>query len=120
MVEERAMEPPCEKPSINVCATIKCPFFELKLNSGKCPRYSQASQCHLRTVADVESNGFWLVAAEDSDVKSLKKVNDRFLAKDKASQKQIKLLSLKASQAKEDSPEVQASSTLEAKMPTGG
>lgn len=114
------MEPPAEKPCINVCATIKCPFFELKLNSAKCPRYSQASQCHLRTVADVQSNGFWLIAAEDSDLKSIKKVNDRFLAKDKASQKQIKQLSLKASQPHEGSSDVQASSTMEAKMPTGG
>lgn len=114
------MQPPCEKPSINVCATIKCPFFELKPNSGKCPRYSQASQCHLRTVAEVQSDGFWLFAGDDSDLKRLKKVNDRFLAKDKASQKQLKLLTLKASQANEGIIETQPSSTLEVRMPTGG
>lgn len=106
------MELPSEKSSLNVCASIKCAFFELKPNGGRCPRYSQACQCHLSTVADVQSDGYWLFTANESDLQKLKKVNDRFLAKDKASQKQFKLLTASASQAKGDNHENRVSSTL--------
>lgn len=117
LVDERAMQPPGEKSSLNVCATIKCPFFELKSNSDKCLRYSQACQCHLSTVADVQSDGYWLFTANESELQQLKKVNDRFLAKDKATQKQLKLLTARASQTKGGNLENRVSSTLEIEIP---
>ncbi len=115
------MHPPVSKPSVNVCATIKCSFFELRADKGECPRYSKACQCHLSTVADVQSDGNWLFTVNESELQQLKKVNDRFLAKDKASQRQLKqLTTMRVSQTQGNGSENRVSSTMKVGMPTGG
>lgn len=117
------MQPPCSQPSVNVCARIKCPFFEVKPNSGGCPRYSKACQCHLNTVAELQFDDSWLFTTNESQLQQLKKVNDRFLAKDKASHRQLKQLAERASQPQQ--PQVsglenKVASTLEVGVQTGG
>jgi hypothetical protein len=69
-------------------------------------------------VADVQSDGYWLFAANESELQKLKKVNDRFLAKDKATQKQLKLLTARVSRTKGGNLENRVSSTLEVEIPT--
>lgn len=115
------MQPPDLQHKINVCATIKCSFFDLKSNSERCPRYGNACQCHLNTVGEVLSDGSWLFTDDESKGKQLKKVNDRFLSKDKASQQLLKqLTNIKASQTQGNDTKKQVSSTLSVEMPTGG
>lgn len=114
------MQPPVSQPTINVCSKIKCPFFEIKPNSGRCSRYSNTCQCHLSTVASVKSDGYWLLASNENDFEQLKKANDRFLAKDKASQKQLKQLTMQISQSKLDKLDRKVSSIKEVELPTGG
>ncbi|MBE9129777.1 MULTISPECIES: hypothetical protein [unclassified Coleofasciculus] len=83
------------QPTINACSQINCPFFENKPSSGGCPRYSAPGQCHLTTLFEFETDGNWLFLVEESELNSIKKVNDRFLNKDKASRKQLQQLRTK-------------------------
>jgi hypothetical protein len=120
IAEKQAMQPP-NSPKMNVCATIKCPFFEIKPNSGQCTRYSSAEQCHLNTlnVEEFQSDGCWLFTSHESELKQVKRANNQFLAKDKASQKQLKQLRMKASETKRDAIENKASSALPMGLSTG-
>ncbi len=114
------MQPPESQQTVNVCSKIKCPFFEAKPNSGRCSRYSNTCQCHLSTVASFKCDGYWLFASNENDFEQLKKANDRFLAKDKASQRQLKHLTMKISQTKWDGIDNKVSAIKEIGIPTGG
>ncbi|MCP2729013.1 hypothetical protein [Limnofasciculus baicalensis] len=80
------------QPTINACSQIKCPFFEVQPSVGRCTRYSKPSQCHLSTMFEFESDGYWLFVMNQSVLPQMQKVNDRFLSKDKESRKQLEQL----------------------------
>ncbi|HEY9631927.1 MAG TPA: hypothetical protein V6D14_00885 [Coleofasciculaceae cyanobacterium] len=109
-----------EKLPLNLCATIKCLFFEFKPNSGRCTRYRNACECHLNTVASFQSDGYWLFTSNESELQPIKKANDHFLAKDKASQRLLKDLSTKTSQSQRGNMENKVSSMKQVGIPTGG
>lgn len=46
---------------------------------------------------EVESDGYWLFTAHENELPQLKKANDRFLSRDKASRKQLEQLRIKGS-----------------------
>lgn len=85
------------QPTVNACSHIKCPFFEIKPALGRCSRYSHPDQCHLNTMFEVESDGYWLFTTHENELPQLKKANDRFLSRDKASRKQLEQLRAKGS-----------------------
>ena len=76
------------QPSINVCANIKCPFFNEKSSSSQgCARYSKSGQCHLTSVFAFKSEGDGLFTANKSTLPSIKRANDGWISQDKISQR---------------------------------
>lgn len=75
------------QPTINVCAKIKCPFFDKKSSSSHCcTRYLNSTQCHLRSVFAFKSARQGLFTANESELVSVKMANDGWIAKDNTSQ----------------------------------
>jgi hypothetical protein len=78
-------------PTINVCARIKCPYFQHDCASSQgCARYCNPGHCHLTSVFAFASDPHGLFAADESALHSVKRANDGWIAKDKASQRSIR------------------------------
>jgi hypothetical protein len=79
------------RPTINVCARIKCPYFQNDCASSQgCARYCNPGHCHLTSVFAFASDCHGLLAADESALYSVKRANDGWIAKDKASQCSIR------------------------------
>ena len=79
------------RPTINVCAKIQCPYFQQDCASSQgCARYCNPGHCHLTSVFAFASEPHGLLAANESDLHSVKRANDGWIAKDKASQRSIR------------------------------
>lgn len=77
--------------TINVCARIKCPYFQNDCASSQsCARYCNPSHCHLTSVFAFTSDPQGLLSANESGLHSVKRANDGWVAKDKASQPSIR------------------------------
>lgn len=83
-----SLTPP--QPTINVCAKIKCPFFNSR-DSGKrgCRKYSNSEYCHLTSVFAFKSDGKWLFTADEIELRHLKNVNDRWIAENDTNFKEL-------------------------------
>src|SRR5690242_7597010 len=54
------------QPTINVCAQIKCPFFNNQSPSPQgCARYSNSDHCHLTSVFAFTSDQHWLFTTNE-------------------------------------------------------
>nr|AIA17141.1 Unknown Function [uncultured bacterium] len=79
------------RSTINVCARIQCPYFQQDFASFQgCARYCNPGHCHLTSVFAFVSEPHGLFAANESDLHSVKRANDGWIAKDKASQRSIR------------------------------
>lgn len=79
------------RSTINVCATIQCPYFQNDCASSQgCARYCNPGHCHLTSVFAFASEPHGLFAANESALHSVKRANDGWIAKDKASQLSIR------------------------------
>lgn len=77
--------------TINVCARIQCPYFQNDCASSQgCAKYGNPSHCHLTSVFAFASDPYGLFAANESALHSVKRANDGWIAKDKASQLSIR------------------------------
>lgn len=77
------------RPTVNVCATIKCPYFHKDSSSNGCARYATSGHCHLTSVFAFESDRHCLLTANESELPPVKRANDGWIARDKASQKKL-------------------------------
>jgi hypothetical protein len=76
------------QPTINVCAKIKCPFWDKNSSSFPCcTRYPDSHKCHLRSVFAFKSVKQGLFTANESELASVKMANDGWIAKDNTSQR---------------------------------
>lgn len=64
-------------------------------------RYNHATQCHLTSMFDFDSDGQWLFTSVESELQDIQTLNNRFIKKDKASQKQLHQLRKKPSKSME-------------------
>lgn len=79
------------RSTINVCARIQCPYFQNDCASSQgCARYCNPDHCHLTSVFAFASEPHGLFAANESALHSVKRANDGWIAKDKASQRSIR------------------------------
>jgi hypothetical protein len=78
-----------EERMINLCNSIKCPFFNPKMNSFGCQKYTVAVRCHLlrsedgseRTELERSSNQYYLSSYPDNvNLAELAEQNAKFLA----------------------------------------
>ena len=77
------------QPRINVCAQIKCPFFNNQSASPQsCARYSNSDHCHLTSVFAFTSDQHWLFTTNESALSPVKLANDGWIAKDTLNQRQ--------------------------------
>ncbi|GEM_PF-2623416 len=66
--------------TINVCSTIHCPFFDSQCSaSGSCPKYYESYHCHLASVFAFHSDGHWLFAANEHELRHIQQVNDSWI-----------------------------------------
>jgi hypothetical protein len=79
------------RPTINVCARIKCPYFQNDCASSQgCARYCNPGHCHLTSVFAFTSDQHGLFAANESALHLVKMANDGWIGKDQASQRSIR------------------------------
>lgn len=78
-------------PTINVCSRIQCPYFQNDCASSQgCARYGNPSHCHLTSVFAFASDPHGLFVGNESALHSVKRANDGWIAKDKASQQSLR------------------------------
>ncbi len=78
------------QPTINVCAKIKCPFFNEKSSSSQgCTQYPNSGHCHLTSVFAFTCEQQGLFTASDSALSSVKLANDGWIARN-TNQRQLR------------------------------
>lgn len=76
---------------VNVCASIKCPYFQKDCSASKgCARYSNSGDCHLTSVFAFQSDRHCLLTANESELPPVKRANDGWIAQDQSCQGQVR------------------------------
>ncbi len=76
---------------VNVCASIKCPYFENRCSASKgCARYSNTADCHLTSVFAFRADRHCLLTANESELPPVKMANDGWIAEEKCCQTQVR------------------------------
>lgn len=76
---------------VNVCTSIKCPYFQKDCSASKgCARYSNSEDCHLTSVFAFESDRHCLLTANENELSPVKMANDGWIAQDNSWQGQVR------------------------------